>query len=307
MSDIVIEVKNLTKKYENKGFSSIALDGISFDIKRGEFVSLIGPDGAGKTTLIKALCGLLEFDEGDVKILGFNLPLQKEHIKERIGYLSQRFSLYGNLTVEENLHYFAAVFGVKDYAEKMEKLMEIVNLKEYRNRLARNLSGGMKQKLSVICGLIHSPEIFFLDEPTTGVDPVSRREIFKLIEQMIANGLTVVMSTSYMDEAERAHRVIMLNKGKILQQGSYEELIAECKWRNLVIETNEVEYIKGIIAALQGVKFINAFSRLIYVLVDDSFSVDEVNEMVRGHIDNIYFSEIGMEGLFIANTMMLGF
>lgn len=300
MEDVVI-VKNLKKVYREGQFVNKALDGVSFEVKKGEFVSIIGPDGAGKTTLIKILCGIFDYEYGEVNVLGFNLPLQLDKIKNRIGYLSQKFSLYGNLTVEENLNYFGRIFGVDKYRERMIKLLEVVKLDEFKDRLARNLSGGMKQKLGVICGLIHAPEIFFLDEPTTGVDPVSRREIFKLIEAMIEEGVTVIMSTSYMDEAERAHRVLMLDKGKVIKEGSYEQLLDDCKWQNLVIEIEEPDFINYDIDKLAGVRFLTKRSGALHILVDESFSLDLLKERLKGSAKNIFFEPLSMEDLFIAN------
>lgn len=300
MEDVII-VKDLKKIYRQKQFVNKALDGIFFKIKRGEFISVIGPDGAGKTTLIKILCGILNYENGEVNVLGVNLPIQLDKVKSRIGYLSQKFSLYGNLTVEENLNYFGKIFGLDKYRERMEKLLKTVKLDEFRDRLACNLSGGMKQKLGVICGLIHSPEIFFLDEPTTGVDPVSRREIIKLIEAMIEEGITVVMSTSYMDEAERAHRVLMLDKGKLIQEGSYYQLLEDCRWQNLVIEIEGGDCYHYDIDKIKGVRFLTERSGTIHIIVDESFSLDLLKERLEGITANIFFEPLSMEDLFIAN------
>ncbi len=299
----IIKVNNLKKIFKQENHINVALNNVSFNIKRSEFVSLIGPDGAGKTTLIKILCGILNYDEGEVIVLDSILPKQLNLIKSRIGYLSQKFSLYGNLTVEENLNYFARIYNISEYEDKIEMLLEAVNLYKYRDRLARNLSGGMKQKLGVICGLIHSPDIFFLDEPTTGIDPISRREIFKLIEKMIDDGLTVIMSTSYMDEAERAHRVIMLDKGTIIQDGNYEELAKKSNWRCLNIETDNIEKIINFISKIKDVKFINRIGNILQLIVEDSFSLEEFNKISNNLSYNAYFVDLSMENLFIVNII----
>ncbi|OGF58849.1 MAG: hypothetical protein A2Y62_09610 [Candidatus Fischerbacteria bacterium RBG_13_37_8] len=281
-----------------------ALDSISLAVEAGDFVALIGPDGAGKSTLIKILCGILDFDEGKVEVLGYQLPEQKNAIKHHIGYLSQRFSLYGNLTVEENLRYFAKVFGVDDYKQRMEKLMKAVDLGAFRDRLAKQLSGGMKQKLGVISGLIHSPQILFLDEPTTGVDPVSRRELFKVVEERVDAGLTVIMSTSYMDEAERAKRVIMFNEGRIIQQGTYDEIVSQAHCRVIVVETtqpvNVVEQMKG----KSGVRFINPIGTTVQLLVDEVVTMEQVANQLKGLPNRIYETGLTMENLFINSVML---
>jgi ABC-2 type transport system ATP-binding protein len=301
----IIKVKKLIKTYPMKKRVMKALDNVSLSIEQGDFVGLIGPDGAGKSTLIKILCGIIEFDSGEVQVLGYELPKQKDAIKHHIGYLSQRFSLYGNLSIEENMRYFAKVFGVKNYHERMEKLLQAMNLGSFRNRLAKQLSGGMKQKLGLMCGLIHSPQILFLDEPTTGVDPVSRRELFKLIEEMIDQGLTVVMSTAYMDEAERAQKVIMLNEGKIIQEGSYEEIVSNAHCRVITIETNDPSKIIEKISNLDGIRFLNPIGNTIQVLADQELDDKLIKEKIAGLSAQIQHADVTMETLFI-NSIIKG-
>lgn len=300
----IIKVNNLVKTYSLKKRITKALDGISLSIEQGDFVGMIGPDGAGKTTLIKILCGIIESDAGEVQVLGYELPKQKDGIKHHIGYLSQRFSLYGNLSIEENMRYFAKVFGVGNYRERMEKLLQAMNLGAFRNRLARQLSGGMKQKLGLICGLIHSPQILFLDEPTTGVDPVSRRELFKLIEEMIDQGLTVVMSTAYMDEAERAKKIIMFNEGKIIQEGSYEEIVSKAHCKVITIETNEPSRIMEKISNIDGIRFLNPIGNTIQVLADQQLDDEQINKKIAGLSAQIQHADVTMETLFI-NSILL--
>ena len=211
-----LSLENVQKKYG----AVAALRGLSLSVARGEMFGLIGPDGAGKTTTIRLMCGLLKPDGGRVAVLGRD-PV-KEHlaVTHAIGYLSQRFSLYGDLTVSENLAFFAEIHGLRmsdpAIAGRKNRLLEMTQLAPFHARLADQLSGGMKQKLALACTLIHEPEVILLDEPTTGVDPVSRREFWKLLSEFLAQGITILMATPYLDEAERCARVALIHEGTLL-------------------------------------------------------------------------------------------
>jgi ABC-2 type transport system ATP-binding protein len=196
--------------------ATLAVDGLSFEVSRGEMFGLIGPDGAGKTTSIRLLCGLIHADDGEIRVCGLDPVKQHRRITSSVGYLSQRFSLYGDLSVDENIAFFAEIHGVADYGARRDRLLDMMQLTRFRARLADRLSGGMKQKLALACTLVHEPEVIVLDEPTTGVDPVSRREFWKLLSQFLAAGLTIVMTTPYLDEAERCSRVALLDQGRLL-------------------------------------------------------------------------------------------
>ncbi len=210
--ETIIQINNLVKNFgEIK-----AVDDISFDIFKGEMFGLVGPDGAGKSTTIRMMCGLLKPDSGTATLFDLNIEKNTKKVQNQIGYLSQKFSLYGDLTVDENIEFFAEIHNVKDYENRRNELLEFTRLKPFRKRLADNLSGGMKQKLALACSLIHRPKILFLDEPTTGVDPVSRRDFWKILSNLIREGITVFMSTPYLDEAERCNRVALMNKGNII-------------------------------------------------------------------------------------------
>jgi len=193
-----------------------ALDKLSFDVRPGEMFGLIGPDGAGKTTTIRLACGLLKPDAGTVSILGRNPVAEHRAITGDIGYLSQRFSLYGDLTIDENIAFFAEIHGVRRFQAARDRLLDMTQLTPFRARRADRLSGGMKQKLALACTLVHEPRVLLLDEPTTGVDPVSRREFWKLLSEFLSRGLTIVMATPYLDEAERCARVALLHEGTLL-------------------------------------------------------------------------------------------
>ena len=207
-----VQMKNVVKRYG----TTQALAGLSLDVQRGEMFGLIGADGAGKTTAIRVLCGLLHADAGDVQVLGRDPVREHRAVTDKVGYLSQRFSLYGDLSIDENIAFFAEIHGVRDYQRRRDQLLDMTQLTPFRTRLADRLSGGMKQKLALACTLVHEPELILLDEPTTGVDPVSRREFWKLLSEFLAHGITILMSTPYLDEAERCSRVALLHEGRLL-------------------------------------------------------------------------------------------
>jgi drug efflux transport system ATP-binding protein len=208
----VIELADVTRAFGR----TRAVDGLTLSVGRGEMFGVIGPDGAGKTTTLRLICGLLAPDSGTVRLLGVD-PVRSHHTATAsIGYLSQRFSLYGDLSIDENIAFFAEIHGVRDFAARRTRLLELTGLDPFRDRLADRLSGGMKQKLALACTLVHEPPILVLDEPTTGVDPVSRREFWKLLAEFLSQGLTLVLATPYLDEAERCTRVALLNGGRLL-------------------------------------------------------------------------------------------
>jgi ABC-2 type transport system ATP-binding protein len=208
----VIKIENLKKSYGDIE----AVKNISFEIHKGEMFGLVGPDGAGKTTTIRILCGLVTPDIGSAEVLNQNIINNRKKIQNQIGYLSQKFSLYGDLTVDENIEFFADIHGVNSFQERRNELLEFTRLTPFRTRLADNLSGGMKQKLALACSLIHKPKIIFLDEPTTGVDPVSRRDFWKILSGLLKEEITIFMTTPYLDEAERCNRVALMNNGEII-------------------------------------------------------------------------------------------
>jgi ABC-2 type transport system ATP-binding protein len=207
-----IKIEQLYKSYGDIK----AVNGIDLEVNEGEMFGLVGPDGAGKTTTIRILCGLLKVDSGSVEVLGSELKKNKKEIQNQIGYLSQKFSLYSDLSIDENIEFFADIHNVKDFQSRREELLAFTRLTPFRDRLAEKLSGGMKQKLALACSLIHKPKLLFLDEPTTGVDPVSRRDFWKILFDLQKEGITILMTTPYLDEAERCNRVALMNGGKII-------------------------------------------------------------------------------------------
>jgi ABC-2 type transport system ATP-binding protein len=251
-----------------------ALAGLSLEVKRGEMFGLIGPDGAGKTTAIRLMCGLLHPDDGHLRVLGLDPVRAHRALTERVGYLSQRFSLYGDLTIDENIAFFAEVHGVRDYGRRRDQLLAMTQLTPFRARLADRLSGGMKQKLALACTLVHEPDLILLDEPTTGVDPVSRREFWKLLSEFLANGITILMSTPYLDEAERCTRVALVHEGRVLAADEPDRLRHLIPGRMLEILASGPTAADAL-RPLPGVRDAQVFGERIHVTLDDSSAAEE--------------------------------
>ena len=208
-----IEVRGLTRRFGEL----LAVDALSFDVGEGELFGLVGPDGAGKTTTLRMLAGVLPPSEGDARVLGRSVARQPEGVKEDLAYMSQRFGLYGDLTVRENLEFYADLYEVPaaERPARIERLYRFSSLEPFHDRFAAQLSGGMKQKLGLSCALIHEPRVLLLDEPTFGVDPLSRRDLWVIVHEMVARGVTAIVSTAYMDEAERFDRLALLHRGRV--------------------------------------------------------------------------------------------
>jgi len=220
-----VELKNIVKKYTTKKSSVTAVDNVSFDVEEGELFGLIGPDGAGKTSIFRILTTLILSDEGSAKVLGYDVVNDWKEIRSIIGYMPGRFSLYQDLSVEENLEFFATIFNttIEENYELVEDIYK--QLEPFKKRRAGKLSGGMKQKLALCCALIHKPQILFLDEPTTGVDPVSRKDFWEMLKRLKAQGITILVSTPYMDEANLCDRIALIQNAKILQIDNPQNII----------------------------------------------------------------------------------
>jgi ABC-2 type transport system ATP-binding protein len=258
-----ITFDNVTKKYG----AVTALDGVSMDVARGEMFGVIGPDGAGKTTAVRVACGLLTVDGGRVSVLGRDPFREHRAVTQAVGYLSQRFSLYGDLTIDENIAFFAEIHGVARYGAARDRLLAMTQLTPFRARRADRLSGGMKQKLALACTLVHEPDVLLLDEPTTGVDPVSRREFWKLLSEFLTGGLTIVMTTPYLDEAERCARVALLHEGRVLAIDRPMALQAGLEGRLLEVIADTSRPPIDILAALPGVEDVQTFGQRAHVRV----------------------------------------
>jgi len=218
----VIRTTGLTRRFG----ALTAVDNLDLEVAPGEIFGLVGPDGAGKTTTVRLLCGLLEPSAGSATVAGCDVARNPQGVKDQIGYMAQRFGLYGDLTVEENMAFYGDLFGVvgRDREELTRRLLGMTRMEPFRTRQAGRLSGGMKQKLALMCTLLHRPRILFLDEPTNGVDPVSRRDFWTILYQLLKDGMTIFMTTAYLDEAERANRVGLMHRGRLIRCAPPEEL-----------------------------------------------------------------------------------
>jgi ABC-2 type transport system ATP-binding protein len=266
MSSPVIQVDRLSRRFGEIA----AVNDVSFSVNEGEMFGLVGPDGAGKTTTIRMLCGILAPSEGGATVLGHDLLRHPDEVKREIGYLSQKFSLYGDLTVDENIEFFAEINQVYDFHARREELLEFTRLKPFRTRLAERLSGGMKQKLALACTLIHRPRIIYLDEPTTGVDPVSRRDFWRILQSLLEEGITIVMSTPYLDEAERCSRVALMSLGRILTLDTPTALKHQMTGEVIEYVCSPVRTAFGLLKTHPAVREVQAFGDRINAIVGDA-------------------------------------
>jgi ABC-2 type transport system ATP-binding protein len=302
MTDIALHLENVVKRYGKV----TALDGVSFDVRQGEMFGLIGPDGAGKTTTIRLLCGLLHADGGAVRVLGKDPVADHGDITQSVGYLSQRFSLYGDLSVDENIAFFAEIHGLWQYEDRRNRLLELTQLLPFRDRLADRLSGGMKQKLALACTLVHEPRVILLDEPTTGVDPVSRREFWKLLAEFLQQGITILVSTPYLDEAERCHRVALLHEGKRLALDTPDALRRSLPGQMLELMVADHARAISALQALPHVVNVRRFGERVHVQIAPDAKGDAVTD-VPGALERAGFQVAGarivqpsLEDVFIA-------
>jgi ABC-2 type transport system ATP-binding protein len=249
-----------------------AVDGLNFDVRAGEIFGLVGPDGAGKTTTLRMLAGIMPMDAGKARVAGFDVTRDPEGAKQGLSYMPQRFGLYEDLTVDENIRFYADLFGVRraERAERSAQLLEAAGMSEFRSRLAGKLSGGMKQKLGLVCALIHKPKVILLDEPTTGVDPVSRRDFWRILYELAAEGVAILTSTAYLDEAERCHRVLLLHQGKLLFCDTPENLKAGFGKGVLSIIAPEPRLLRSELDGAKGISSLMLTGDGIHVVVDDA-------------------------------------
>lgn len=276
--DIIIDVKNLRKCFGDR----VVVKDIDLQVKRGEVFGFLGPNGSGKTTTIRMLCGLLKADGGEGTCLGYNILTQSDRIKERVGYMTQKFSLYTELSIEENLNFIARVYGVANRQHKVEEALEQLGLKDNRKQLAGELSGGWKQRLALAACLIHDPDLLLLDEPTAGVDPVARREFWDHIHSLSERGVTIFVSTHYMDEAERCTKIAYLAFGNLLITGTVNEVIAKTGLLTWQISGEVTTHLLQYAKRLDGVVQAALFGNQIHVCGYDSLKIERaLQEMSR--------------------------
>jgi ABC-2 type transport system ATP-binding protein len=269
-----IQTTHLSKSFE----SLSAVKDLNLEVKTGEIFGLVGPDASGKTTTIRMLCGILRPDGGEAKVAGYDILGEAESLREKVGYLPQRFGLYGDLTVLENIHFYGDLYQVpkQKRKERIERLLQFANLKPFGKRKAQDLSGGMKQKLGLICALIHTPQILFLDEPTTGVDPLSRRDFWIILYDLLKEGVTILFSTSYLDEAERCSRVGLIYQGDLLIADTPSAVRARIG--GTILELRVENRQKGM-KLLEGIELIRSLvlsGDKIHILVDDPHTAEKV-------------------------------
>ena len=291
----------MTKRYRQ----TTAVRDVSFSVGRGEMFGLIGPDGAGKTTTIRMICGLLPPDAGTLRVLDLDPARDHRRLTEAAGYLSQRFSLYGDLSIDENIAFFAEIHGVRDYRSRRDRLLELTQLTPFRARLADRLSGGMKQKLALACTLVHEPSLILLDEPTTGVDPVSRREFWKLLSEFLSQGITIVMATPYLDEAERCSRVALLHQGGLLAMDTPAALNGSLPGTLYEVMMTEHRRAVAILRELPGVHDVQMFGERAHVRLDreDAVAVEALTKRLTDagvEVTGVRPIATSLEDVFIA-------
>jgi ABC-2 type transport system ATP-binding protein len=269
-ADVLVRASSLSRRF---GAVS-AVDGASFEVRRGEMFGLIGPDGAGKTTTLRMVLGLLPPDGGEVLTCSLEPARERRRLSSRVGYLSQRFSLYGDLSVDENIAFFAEIHDVSSHATRRDELLELVRMTPFRDRLADRLSGGMKQKLALVCTLVHTPELLVLDEPTTGVDPVSRRDFWRLLARLQREGLTILLTTPYLDEAERCTRVALVDHGRILSMDTPDALRSAEAGVMVEVVAEPRRRAVEVLRAVPGVAEVDAFGDRLHARLPRAATTD---------------------------------
>jgi ABC-2 type transport system ATP-binding protein len=291
---LAVDVRGLTKRYGNR----TVVDHLDFEVRRGEVYGFLGPNGSGKTTFMRMLCGLLTPDDGEGTCLGYNLRTEADRIRLEIGYMTQKFSYYEDLSIEENLDFVSRIYALPDRRSAVAATLEQLGLTARRKQLAGTLSGGWKQRLALAACLIHRPRLLLLDEPTAGVDPKARRDFWEQIHELAAEGISVLIATHYMDEAERCHRVAYLSFGKLLTSGTVHEVIERA---GLTVWRIETENPSKLVVTLQGWPKISVvpFGSALHICGDDAAAVQMAVEAVRGPGVTATPSKPSLEDVFI--------
>ncbi len=298
-----IVARSLTRTFGK----TTALTGLDFEIMRGELYGLVGPDGAGKTTTMRILSGVMLPTSGDALVAGHSVIKEPERVKEKIGYMSQRFGLYEDLTVIENIHFYADLFEVptKERPPRIDRLLGFSNLTPFKDRLAGNLSGGMKQKLGLACALIHTPQVLLLDEPTNGVDPVSRRDFWKILYDLLREKITIFLSTAYLDEAERCTRIGLIHAGRILLEDQPALLRRSLDIRMVEIRPDNIRRAARILEEIQGIAALSVYGDRIHVGLGKTDSLQTVSGALESRgirIDSIREIIPSLEDVFISRV-----
>ncbi len=294
--DAVIDVKGLTKRYAGRA----VVDDFAIRVERGQIYGFLGPNGSGKTTTIRMICGLLTPDAGEGQCLGFDIRREAQSIKRNVGYMTQKFSLYEDLSIAENLDFVARVYGVKNRQDAVNKTLERLGLTARRGQLAGALSGGWKQRLALAACLLHEPALLLLDEPTAGVDPKARREFWDQIHELAAGGLTVLVSTHYMDEAERCHELAYIAYGRLLAKGTAAEVVAQSGLSTWSVTGEKLHDLARQLRPLPGVSMVVPFGTTLHVSGTDAGALENSLAAFRARVDLHWIPiEPGLEDVFI--------
>lgn len=292
---LAIDVHGMTKRFGER----TVVNRIGLEVRRGEIYGFLGPNGSGKTTFIRMLCGLLRADEGSGTCLGYDVIRESESIKAEVGYMTQRFSFYEDLSIAENLDFVARMFAVKNRREAVERSLQLLGLAERQQQLAGQLSGGWKQRLALAACLIHQPKLLLLDEPTAGVDPKARREFWEQIHQLAAEGLTFLITTHYMDEAERCHRVAYIAYGRLLTHGTVPDVIAQARLTTWAVSGPNLHQLAEELRRHPSVRQAVAFGNRLHVSSDDAAALDTAIAPFRTPPYEWHRINSGLEEVFI--------
>ena len=295
-SDLAIDVEGITKRFGDK----TVVNGISLQVRRGEIFGFLGPNGSGKTTFIRMLCGLLTPDAGHGTCLGYDVRTQQTEIKTHVGYMTQRFSFYEDLSILENLDFIARVYDVPDRKAAVKQSLERLGLQHRSTQLAGELSGGWKQRLALAACLIHTPQLLLLDEPTAGVDPKARREFWDEIHRLAAEGLTVLITTHYMDEAERCHRLAYLAYGKLLTHGTLDEVLSTARLVTWSVTGPDLHVIAAALRGQDGIEQVVAFGNTLHVSGRDAKKIEASIQGLRGDRHQWVPMPASLEDVFIS-------
>lgn len=286
----MIAIRNLTRRFG----PLTAVHGLNLEVARGEVFGLVGPDGAGKTTTLRILCGLMDPSEGNATVAGHDVRTEAQFVKDKIGYMAQKFGLYPDLTVEENMIFYADLFGIdkSERAELMPKLLKMTRMEPFTARHAGRLSGGMKQKLALMCTLLHKPEVLFLDEPTNGVDPVSRRDFWTILYALVKEGMTVFVTTAYLDEAERCDRVGLMDRGTLIECDSPAALKANLPELTWEVAASDLRATRETLRTVPGVVSVEPAGAKLHVFTDASFEPTADAQRITPSLEDVFIAHI---------------
>jgi ABC-2 type transport system ATP-binding protein len=301
----IVVAENLTRKFKVAAGELTAVNNLNLEVAPGEIFALVGPDGAGKTTTLRLLCGLMDPTEGKAVVAGLDVKDHLDEVKDQIGYMAQRFGLYTDLTVLENMNFYADLFGIlgRERIELSNRLLKMTRMEPFRERQAGKLSGGMKQKLALMCTLLHKPRVLFLDEPTNGVDPVSRRDFWAILYQLVRDGLTVVVATAYLDEAERANRVGMMHLGRMVRCDTPSALRSELKEACYSLTSHDLRKTRHDLEGQPGVVAVQPSGADLHLFLDENKnSIEQLQQhtpfeyrRIAPSLEDVFIAVVGGE------------